>query len=102
MIKSAAELLKAGSLRTADITVCGAKIRVREMSVAAWRKVAQLDNRAGSAVMVQMCAIDPNGAPLFSEDQVGDIDSMLRPEMIDGITTEILKLSGVGGEEKKD
>ena len=101
MIKNASELLALGALKTAEVTVCGAKLRIREMSVGAWRKIAEAkDARTSACLMVQLCAIGPDGSPLFSAEQSAELED-LRPEVIDGIASEILKLSGIKEEGPK-
>lgn len=104
MIKSAADLIAAASLRTAVVDVCGVQITVRELSVAdRGRMIAAASGNPAqlAALVVQMGAVSPDGTPLFSADEVQQV-AALRSDLISGIMAAVLKISGLSETPPKD
>lgn len=102
MIKNAAELLKAGALRTEVVTVRDVQVKVRELSVAQRKRFAEaskVDPLGSSALLVAMCALDEAGNPLFTESQVGEL-AELSPELVDSIAKAVIKVSGLESKEE--
>jgi len=100
MITSAADLFKAAALRTKVVKVCGHEITIRELSVGARLRLAEADKKQTPSILVQECAVTPDGNPLLTDEETAKLAN-LSPEFIDGIAGEVLKLSS-GKEEKKD
>ena len=100
MISTAAELFKAGALRTKVVNVCGHEITIRELSVGARLRLAEADKKQTPSILVQEGAVTPEGQPLLTDEETAKL-AELSPELIDGIAGEVLKLSA-GKEEKKD
>lgn len=99
MITSFSELIAAGALRTAAITVCGEELTIRELSVAQRNAMVEQqarDPKALAVFLVQTCAVAPDGSALVSPDQAAQL-AELRPDLVDGIAGEVVKLSGLVG-----
>ena len=97
MIKSAAEFLKAGSLRTEVVTVRDVQVKVREMSVSERKRfvdATKADPLISSALIVAMCAVGEDGTPLFGESAIDQI-TQLAPELIDTLAKAVMKVSGI-------
>lgn len=97
MIKTGAELLAAGALRTAVVEVCGITVRIQEVSVAQRRRMAEVsasDPKAVGVLLTEMCTLAPEGGPLLTPEEAAQL-SELRPDLVDGIGAEVLRLSGV-------
>jgi hypothetical protein len=102
VIKNAAELLKAGALRTEVVTVRDVQVKVRELSVAQRKRFAEaskVDPMGSSPLLVAMCALDEAGNPLFTESQVGEL-AELSPELVDSLAKAVIKVSGLDSKDE--
>lgn len=97
MIKNLAELFAAGALRSRAVEVCGVSVKVRELSVANRAEIVRLSEKDPAAVpqaVVRMCVLGEGDALLFGAD-ADDQVAQLRPELVDGLAQEIMRLSGL-------
>lgn len=102
-IADVASLFAAAALRTKVVSIRGADVRIRELSVAARDEFLTAHNEsrsAGVAVMLRHAIVDEQGNPLMSQDQavelVGKSSAFVEP-----LVKEIVEFSGLG-EEKGD
>lgn len=102
MVANAAEFMRLAAARTGTVEVRGGTVHIKEMTVADRRKFLDSvkdDPTAGPTALVQMCAITPDGKPLFSADEAASLASAA-PEVVDAVAAAVLRLSGLEGDEK--
>lgn len=103
---TATEFLALGAPRREVITVDGAKITVRELSVGERAQVlrcAKDDPAILSALLARLCILNPDGTQMFTEADADKLAAM-RPEVVDPVARAVMRLSGMAseGDEKKD
>ena len=106
MIKSASEFLALASLKKDVVKVLGKELSIRELSVAERDKMLEVARSASGAAdtqayLLKTCVLDPSGNALFSEDQAAEI-ARSSPEAVDVVSAAIMRLSGMGNDEKND
>ncbi len=104
MIKSAAELIAAAALRSELVDVNGLQLRLRELSVADRGRLVQhaaSSPATQAAVLVQMSAVNPDGALLFGETEL-DAICALRPDVVKAIADHVMRISGLQEKPGKD
>lgn len=101
MIKSAAELLAAGALRTKVVEVCGMQVTIRELSVRQRAGLTKVEKERAAAYIVQHAVVGPDGQALFADTALEQLEG-LRPELVDGIAAAVMRMSVPETTEGKD
>ena len=98
---NAQEFLALGTAKRTTITVEGAEVTVRELSVADRAAVLALretDPGNVPGLVVRLCAINPDGSAMFTAAQDAAI-AALRPAVIDAVAAAVMRLGGMMADE---
>jgi len=101
MTINATQFLALGTAKRTTITVEGAELTVRELSVADRSAVLALretDPSGVPALVVRLCAINPDGTPMFTSAQDAAI-AALRPAIVDAVASAVMRLGGMMTDE---
>ena len=102
MIKSALEFMALAALKREQVEVRGQTVHIRELSVADRDRLLKFEAGNATAIpafLVAQCAVTPEGAPLFSAEEAAQL-AQAAPEVVDAVAAAIMKLSGLGADEK--
>lgn len=101
MTIDAKQFLALGTAKRTTVVIEGAELTVRELSVG--DRSAVLAMRASDpggvpALVVRLCAINPDGTPMFTTAQDAAI-AALRPAIIDAVAAAVMRLGGMMTDE---
>lgn len=107
MLKNAGELFALAVLKTVDFQIPGTdkKIRLRELTAGHRGQLLEITREAGNPVETQarlmiFSCVDENGTAMFTESDLSKLLEM-KHSILDAISVEILKLSGLDATAKK-
>ncbi len=102
MIENAGQFLALAKLKRGQVEVRGSVVHIRELSVAERAKLLELSqsNSVNTQVFLLRCGItNAEGGALFSEEQAKDL-AEAAPEVVDAVALAVMRLSGLGDDEK--
>lgn len=102
-ISSVAQLMARAALKRDTVELDDDVLHVRELSVgqrATFYEAVKEKATDAPVLLVRMGAIKPDGAPLLSADEA-QILLEAAPAVVDAIADKVMKLSGLGDDEKK-
>lgn len=104
-IKTSSDLFAAAALRTELVTVEGATVQIRELSLTArdaFMAAVKAEGQAAAVVSVlKHGVLNGDGAPLLTDEDAAQLAEG-SPRVAEGLTREILDLSGLGEDEGED